>query len=316
MKRRTLSALAGLATTVALAVVAAPIPSAQATPAPVGPIGGVCKEAREVQSTGLEIKINVQLCGVADVDQRRSSLVQNGSVHCGPTSLYNSLHYLATLTGMPATLLSGQDITNYDPHDPADYAAASAWVGWLGHKAGINGGNAGGSTPAENRAAFDAATAGAVQAGWTVARGHVSANDGAEFGVKLAGRMAYAPVQLWFGRYTKNADGTYTRAGGHAVTVVAATGTSGQGEIQLTLHDPARDDKGQAGWLDHQSPVATEKVTLTRQTQKVTWEDKDGETQVSTRTYWRITGSGYSVDGKNHLAEGFNWFEATPPAGS
>lgn len=314
MKRQIVSVIAGLAAAVALSAVAAG-PAAQAvTPAGL-PIGGVCQEVRDTSATTLfDRTYEVRLCGVTDVDQRRAGLVKNGNVHCGPTALYNSMDYLARRTGMPAKILSGQDITTYDPHDPADYAAATAWVGWLGYQAGIND-DPTGSNLAENRAAFDAATSGAKAAGWLLSRGQFTASSPGNFGHEMAKHMLNAPVQLWFGNYAKNADGTYSRTGGHAVTVVAVKGdTSTPWTMELTLHDPARDDSGQYGYLNAQSPVTEEKVVLTRWTQEFKRVEKDGTvTDLGTRTYWRITGSGYSLDGKNHAAEAFNWFDAKAP---
>src|SRR5689334_21482608 len=122
-----------------------------------------------------------------------------------------------------------------------------------------------GSSAAGNLAAFDAATVGAKQTGWTVNRGEARSDDFPEFGLELAKRLRNGPVQMCYGRYVLNADNTHTRTGGHAVTVVAAKGSLASGKVELTLHDPARsDDHKTPGYKDTQSQIRDEQVTLFR----------------------------------------------------
>ncbi|MFC0624261.1 hypothetical protein [Kribbella deserti] len=276
------------------------------------PLGTPCSEVRDTVGT----QFNVKLCDVTDVDQFRTHLAASGNSHCGPSSLYNAMYYLAEHRGLPARVTpNGQRMDEYDPAKPADYDAATAWIGWLGYKAGM-GPNGGGSSAAENREAFAAATVGAKEAGWTVNSAGVGTNNTPEFGLELAKRLKHAPVQLWYGRYSyDSSDLTHTRTGGHAVTVVAAKGDVGSGKVELTLHDPARsDDHKTAGYLDSQSSVREEKVTLYRTSIRVKVVPEQGEPYNVIRTYWRLIGPEYPGPSLAYV-EAFNYFEAAPPVG-
>lgn len=307
MKRQGLAVLAGVA-----AVVAGTVLPAGSAAADGLPLGVPCTEQRDTEGT----QFAVNLCDVTDADQFRTHLANEGNVHCGPTSLYNAMYYLGEKKKLPMRVTpNGQLLTEYDPHDPEDYDEATAWIGWLGFKAGM-GANPTGSSAAENRAAFDAATEGAKAAGWTVDRG-VTGTDGLpEFGLELAKRLQQAPVQLWYGRYVLNEDNTHTRTGGHGVTVVSAKGDIGSGKVELTLHDPARSaDHGTPGYKDTQSTAREEKVTLYRVAIRVKSENKEtGEVTIKQRTFWRLFGENYQGSSLQYV-ESFNWFAAAPPVG-
>ncbi|WBQ05076.1 hypothetical protein [Kribbella sp. CA-293567] len=307
MKRYSLSLLAGLTAAAAI------FPATAANAAEQLPLAPLCAEQKDV--TGPQYAVN--LCDVADADQFRTNLAAKGGSHCGPTSLYNAMYYLGEHKGLPMRVTpNGQLMTEYDPGVPADYDEVTAWLGWLGYKAGM-GPKGGGSSAAENRAAFDAATVGAKAAGWTVNRGGIGTDNTPEFGLEIAKRLRHAPVQIWYGRYKKNADNTLSRDGGHAVTVVSAKGDVASGKVELLLHDPARsDDHKSAGYLDTQSAPRTEKVTLYRMAIAVKSVPTDPNEQptVTQRTYWRLMGENYIGD-SFPFVEALNWFEAAPPVG-
>lgn len=277
------------------------------------PVTPACSELRDTVGN----QYSVRLCDVTDVDQFRETLAGKGYTHCGPTSLYNALYYLNEHKGIPARVTAnGYDITEYDPSDPADYHQVSAWVGWLGAQAGM-GPKPDGSSAKENRAAFDAATATAKSYGYHVASGGVGANSTPEFGLAIAQRLANAPVQLWYGRYKDNGDGTLTRTGGHAVTVVSAKGSLASGRVDLALADPGRAaDHDQPGFLDTQSSTRYETVTLVKKTitEKVVPE-APARPYTQVRTYWHVEGERYGGTTGTGYAEAFNWFEGAPPVG-
>lgn len=307
MKRQGIAVLAGVAAVFAGTVVPAGTAAADGLP-----LQTACAEQKDVEGPQFAVK----LCDVTDADQFRTNLVKQGSVHCGPTSLYNAMYYLGEHKGLPMRVVpNGQLMTEYDPHDPADYDEATAWIGWLGYKAGM-GSDPSGSSATGNRAAFDAATAGAKASGWTVNRGGTGSDGVPEFGLEMAKRLRQAPLQLWYGRYVLNEDNTHTRTGGHAVTVVAAKGDVGSGKVELTLHDPARsDDHKTPGYLDTQSEIRDEKVTLYRvaiRTKSV--DEETGVETIKQHTYWRLFGENYTGTTLQYV-EAFNWFETAPPVG-
>lgn len=304
MKRQGIAVLAGVAAVVAGSVL--PAGSAAASDLP---IQVPCTEQRDVEGAQYLVK----LCDVTDADQHRTALNLGGNYHCGPTTLFNVMYYLGEHKGLPMRMApNGQLLTAHDPHKPADYAKATEWVGWLGVKAGMKA-DSKSTSVAGNIAAFDAATAGAKQAGWGIDRnwtGSDDVNGVAEFGREIASRLRYAPVHLWFGHYTKNADNTYTRNGGHAITVVEAKGDVGSGKVELTVHDPALAADSDT---DTQSAVRDEKVTLTKSTIWVKHTNKDtGVITLRKRIYWHLTGDTY---GANKFAEAFQWYAAAPPVG-
>ncbi|MFC9691110.1 hypothetical protein ACFTSF_21340 [Kribbella sp. NPDC056951] len=307
MKRQGIAVLAGVAAVIAGTVLPAGTAAADGLP-----LQAPCTEQKDV--TGPQFAVN--LCDVTDADQFRTNLANEGNVHCGPTSLYNAMYYLGEHKGLPMRVVpNGQLITEYDPHDPADYDEATAWIGWLGSKAGM-GPNPKSSTAKGNRLAFDAATVGAKESGWTVNRGEARTDDFPEFGLEIAKRLRQAPLQLWYGRYVLNADNTHTRTGGHAVTVVAAKGDVASGKVELTLHDPARsDDHGTPGYKDTQSDIRDETVTLYRvniRTKSV--DEETGVVTTAQHTFWRLFGESYTGTTLQYV-EAFNWFETAPPVG-
>jgi hypothetical protein len=273
------------------------------------PVQTPCTEQRDVEGPEYLVK----LCDVTDADQHRTALLNQGKYYCGPTTLFNVMYYLGEHKGLPMRMApNGQLLTAHDPHKAADYAKATEWIGWLGTKAGMTV-KSESTSVGGNRAAGAAAPAGAPQAGWGIARdwnGSDAEKGVAEFGREIASRLRYAPVHLWFGHYTKNADNTYTRNGGHAITVVEAKGEVGSGKVELIVHDPALAADSNT---DTQSAVRDEKITLTKSTIVVKKVDKDtGVETLRTRIYWRLTGDGYAA---NKFAEAFQWYAAAPPVG-
>lgn len=270
------------------------------TPAYTTPtqISTPCSELRDV--TGPDY--DVRLCGVTDVDQFRNDLVGDGSSHCGPGSLFNTLHYIGK-RGAPVGT-SGMKIADADPLDPADYDLTSLWLYGLGEAAGGVGGDDGGSTLGDNRGAFDVMTEQAKANGWTFDRGETTPAAAPEFGYELAKRLRAAPVQMLYGRYHQavafNApSGGYTRDGGHIVTVVSAKGSIGSGKVELKLHDPGRAADHKIGnYLDTQSQYRLETVTLTRVTVQINGAMK---------TTWELKGENYQASTRQFV-EGFNWF--------
>jgi hypothetical protein len=208
-------------------------------------------------------QFGVRICGAPDVDQFRSGLYANGNTFCGPTSLFDSLYYLRNVKGVPIRL-GTQGIGGLDPLNPAHYETITDRLRQLGF---VTGTMEDGSTAAANRDAFDWATKYADENGWITQAGVISSSSNDDFPIQIAQYLhAMGPLQLWYGRYAKNVDGTYTRSGGHAVSVVGAFGIEGDDEVELWLHDPARNGTTGTGSLDTQSPVRVEVVKLKKVT--------------------------------------------------
>lgn len=276
------------------------------------PIGTPCTDVRDTVGPHFEVK----LCDVTDVDQFRTNLYGNGNVYCGPASLYNILYYLGEHKGLPvrASADDPEKLTDFNPTDPKHQNAVGGWINWLGFNAGM-GPTPGGSGAGGNRAAFDAATAVAKSQNWFVNRGQTDTHTTPEFGFEMAKRVAHAPVQMWYGRYTLNDDNTLTRGGGHIVTVVSAEGDLNTGKVELTLADPGRaPDHGNPGYLDGQSTYRYETVTLYRMAINVKVVPENADPYVVQRTYWRLLGENYTGD-TFQFVEGYNWFQAAPPVG-
>ncbi len=175
----------------------------------------------------------------------------------------------------------------------------------------------GGSTTSPGlREAFKKATSQARNQGWHAETGGISTDSTPEFGYEIAKRLQHAPVQIWYGRYTQNADKSVTRGGGHIVTVVSAKGDLGSGKVELTLADPGRaGDHGQGDYLSTQSAVRYETVTLYRmQINRKTEATETEPASWQVHTYWRLLGPEYEAS-TFQFVEGLNWFEAAPPVG-
>jgi hypothetical protein len=237
---------------------------------------------------------DVQICGASDIDQFRAGLLNNGNAYCGPASLFNTLMYFQKVKGMPVTQTGNSSWADMDPLDPNDYYLVTTRLAALGAMAGQT---ETGTTATNNRSAFEQSTQWAEDHGWSTSSGYVNSDATAEFGLEIAKRLMKGPVQLWYGRYAKNADGTYSRNGGHAVSVVSAFGSTGTGTVKLYLYDPARNNESPQN-LDAQSPYRHEVVTLTKTSIKV---------GASTRTFWELTGSNY-VGTTRQMVETINWF--------
>lgn len=237
---------------------------------------------------------NVQICGASDIDQFRSGLLNGGNAYCGPSSLFNTLYYFQKVKGLPVTQTGNSTWADMDPLDPNDYYLVSTRLAALGAMAGQT---ETGTTAANNRGAFEESTQWAQDHGWNTSSGFVNSDATAEYGLEIAKRLMKGPVQLWYGRYAKNADGTYARNGGHAVTVVAASGSTGTGTVKLYLYDPARNNESPQDPYA-QSAYRHEVVTLTKTSIKV---------GSSSRTFWELTGSNY-VGSTRQMVETINWF--------
>jgi hypothetical protein len=242
---------------------------------------------------------NVRLCGVTDIDQFRATLENNGSAYCGPASLLNDLFWFQA-KGLPVRI-NGDGLAGLDPLDQDDYSTITRRLDSLAfHYDGQDG-----SMMGENLEGFDWATSYARDHGWMTVRGNVTTST-SDFGLELASKLKTAPVQMVYGRYSKNIDGTYKRNGGHILTVVAASGVSGSGEVSLTLHDPARaDDHGEGYYLYTQSAPRDEVVTLKKTNIMVA--DSGG---VNWKTVWEVTGNDEYAASTRQMVESFNWFSA------
>jgi hypothetical protein len=258
---------------------------------------------------------NVRKCGVSDVDQFRAGLENNGSAYCGPTSLYNVLHYWAHVKGAPVGWLTTK-VGNLDPKDQADYNVITNSIWRIGVDAKYNG-----STNLTNlRTAWDIATKPARDAGWQTSRGVVSTIDHADFAGDLARKLNEGPLQLVYGRYKEGpTSGSLQRSGGHIVTVVSATGSFGGNTIQLKLADPGRAwDHGDGDYLKTQSDYEALDVTLTKRTFQQYSPVADDESTAEDEslepgtykwvTRWELTGPRY-VGTTRQMVEGFNWFD-------
>lgn len=263
----------------------------------------------------------VKQCGVSDVDQHRAGLENNGSAYCGPTSLYNVLHYWAHEKNAPVGWLTTK-VMNLDPQDQADYNVITNSIGRIGEDAQYNGG-----TNLYNlRTAWNIATKPARDAGWATVTYPVNTDGAADFGGDLAKRLARGPVQMVYGRYSAGPKtGSLQRGGGHIVTLVSVEGSFNGDTLQVRYMDPGRaSDHGVGDYLKTQSDYATINATMTKKT-VVEWvptknnPDNDlGDIAIPgtyrTVTRWHITTPG-STATTTQLVEGYNFFEMAPPVG-
>ena len=301
------NALVAAAATATLATAFAPLASADpilGTPAP-------CVNASDLVGP----EFNVRKCGVSDVDQFRAGLENNGNAYCGPTSLYNVLHYWGHEKDAPVGWLTTK-VKNLDPKDQADYNVITNSVGRIGVDAKYNGG----TNLTNLRKAWDIATAPARSAGWTTSTGVISTNDNPDFAGDVAKKLNEGPLQLVYGRYKDGpVGGTLQRSGGHIVTVVSATGSFGGNTIKLKLADPGRaGDHNQGDYLKTQSAYEALDVTLTKKTfleYVPVKDDEDTREDESMQpgtfrgvTRWELTGPRY-IGTTHQMVEGFNWFD-------
>ncbi|ANZ38059.1 hypothetical protein BBK82_20340 [Lentzea guizhouensis] len=301
------NALIAAAATATIASVFAPMASADpviGTPPP-------CVGAADLVGPDF----NVRKCGVSDVDQFRAGLENNGGAYCGPTSLYNVLHYWAHEKDAPVGWLTTK-VANLNPKDQADYNVITNSIGRIGVDAKYNG-----STNLTNlRTAWTVATKPARDAGWTTTTGAVNTKDVPDFAGELAKKLNEGPLQLVYGRYKEGPTaGSLQRSGGHIVTVVSATGSFGGSTIQLKLADPGRAwDHGDGDYLKTQSAYEALDVTLTKKSIKQYVPVADDENTAadeslqpgtySTVTRWELTGPRY-VGTTRQMVEAFNWFD-------
>ncbi|MBB5956425.1 hypothetical protein FHS29_003011 [Saccharothrix tamanrassetensis] len=276
-----------------------------------------CVRAGDVSGADFDVK----LCGVSDVDQFRAGLENNGNAYCGPTSLYNVLHYWGHVKGAPVGWLTTK-VKNLDPKDPADYNVITNSIGRIGVDAKYDGK----TTMGNLQTAWNIATKPARDAGWKTEVANISSNSSPDFSGDLAKKLNEGPVQLVYGRYSAGPQaGSLQRGGGHIVTVVAAKGSFNGSTVQLKLSDPGRaDDHGDAGYLSTQSAYQLLDVTLTKRAINEYVPVADNEdTAVDeslqrgtyrTVTRWELTGPQY-IGTTRQMVETFNWFTMDAPGG-
>ncbi|MEU0881981.1 hypothetical protein ABZ345_25490 [Lentzea sp. NPDC005914] len=301
------NALIAAAATATLATAFAPLASADVigTPPP-------CVGASDLVGP----QFNVKKCGVSDVDQFRAGLENDGNAYCGPTSLYNVLHYWGHEKGAPVGWLTTK-VGNLDPKDQDDYSVITNSIWRIGVDSKYNGG----TNLTNLRTAWDIATKPARDAGWTTTRGVVSTNENPDFAGDLAKKLNEGPLQLVYGRYKAGPTaGSLQRSGGHIVTVVSATGSFNGNTVSLKLADPGRAlDSGQGDYLYTQSAYESLDVTLTKKVLNEYVPVKDDENTredeslqpgtYRTVTRWELTGPRYVSDTTRQMVEGFNWFD-------
>lgn len=261
---------------------------------------------------------NVKLCGVSDVDQFRNDLADNGDAYCGPTSLYNVLHYFSHEKGAPIGW-GTKRVGDADPLKPADYDVVTDSI-W---RIGIHASYDGKTNLNDLQTAFNIATIKSRDAGWETEVGNVSTATATDFAGALAGRLNKGPLQMAYGRYKTRTNGSLERSGGHIMTVVAAQGNFNGTTMQLKLADPGRaGDHKQGDYLDTQSAYQLLDVTLTR---RAIWEHmppaddpntakdeslEEGDYRIVSR--WELTGPQYTGTTRQ-MVENFNWFTMTKP---
>ncbi|MET9633227.1 hypothetical protein ABZX92_37795 [Lentzea sp. NPDC006480] len=264
---------------------------------------------------------SVKQCGVSDVDQFRAGLENNGGAYCGPTSLYNVLHYWAHEKNAPAGWLTTK-IKELDPQDQADYNVITNSL----YRIGVDAKYTEKGTNLYNlRTAWTIATKPARDAGWSTATSGVDTRTSADFAGDLARKLARGPVQMVYGRYSDGPADSLQRGGGHIVTVVSVDGSFDGTTVQVRYMDPGRAaDHGVGDYLDTQSAYATINATLTKKT-VVEWiptknnpENDLGDIAIPgtfrTVTRWQLTTPG-STATTTQLVEGFNWFDMAAPVG-
>jgi hypothetical protein len=288
--------------------------SADSVISPAGVITAPCSEVRDTDST-----YNVRLCGVTDVDQFRTGLLNDGNAYCGPTSLFNVMQYIGRQVGAPLGDGLGDKITEFDPANPLTYYNTTIQLEKLGTHAQMT---ATGSKAIHNREAFMSYASASDDTGWSYATGVVDSNATAEFGYELAKRLRYAPVQLWYGRYISTQSSPSTimhRDGGHAITVVSAKGTVGSGEVELTAMDPGRAPDHKVGdYKNTQSTYTLQTIKLKKVSFYESYKIMDSDHYVGLRkvTRWQVSGPTYEPgNGLTGMAEEFSWYAAVPPVG-
>ncbi|CRK59806.1 hypothetical protein [Alloactinosynnema sp. L-07] len=304
-------------TTAAVAAGAAAVPGTAAadiigTPPP-------CVRLSDVTGPDFDVK----QCGVSDVDQYRAGLEANGSSYCGPSSLYNVLHYWSHVKNAPVGWQTTK-VGNLDPLDQADYNVITNSIGRIGVDAqydledGTNLGNL--------QTAWKIATKPARDAGWATGQGNVNSSVATDFGGDLAKRLNVGPLQMSYGRYYAGPKaGSWERSGGHIVTVVAAKGSFGGDTVQIKIADPAQAaDHNQGDFLKTQSSYILRDLTL----KKVSFneyvpvaDDPDTATDESllpgtyrSITRWELV-TPFQGETKRVMIENFNWFVMAPPVG-
>ena len=264
---------------------------------------------------------SVKQCGVSDVDQHRAGLENNGGSYCGPSSLYNVLHYWAHEKNAPVGWLTTK-VKNLAPHDQADYGVITNSIGRIGTDAKYT---SKGTNLTNLRTAWTIATKPARDAGWAAVTDGVSTHTTPDFGGEMAKKLARGPVQMIYGRYSAGPQNSLQRGGGHIVTVTAVDGSFGGDTVQVRYMDPARAaDHGVGDYLKTQSGYATVTATLTKkavyQYSPVTDDpDTDVDESLTPGTYrwvtrWQLT-TPDSTATTTRLVEGFNWFDMAPPVG-
>ncbi|HVK23428.1 MAG TPA: hypothetical protein VM677_18905 [Actinokineospora sp.] len=305
-------------TTAAVAAGVAAVPGVAAadiiigTPAP-------CVRLSDVTGPDFDVK----LCGVSDVDQYRKGLEADGGSYCGPTSLYNVMHYWAHVKNAPIGWFTTR-IGNLDPQDYADQPVITNSIAKIGADAkydledGTNLGNL--------QTAWTNATKPARDAGWATGQGNVNSSTAVDFAGDLAKRLNVGPLQMSYGRYYAGPkSGSWERDGGHIVTVVSAKGSFGGDTMQIKIADPgSAADHGDGNYLYTQSAYALRDFTL----KKVTFneyspvaDDPDTATDESTQpgTYkqtvrWELVNP-FQGETKRVMIENYNWFVMAPPVG-
>lgn len=262
----------------------------------------------------------VKQCGVSDVDQHRAGLDMNGGAYCGPSSLYNVLHYWAHEKKAPVGWLTTK-VSNLDPMDQADYNVITNSIGRIGVDAKYNGG----TNLTNLRNAWNIATKPARDAGWATITEGVNTHGATDFGGDLAKKLARGPVQMVYGRYSAGPNNSLQRGGGHIVTLVSVEGSFGGNTLQVRYMDPGRaGDHGQGDYLKTQSDYQTVNATMTK---KPVYEyipvkdnpDTDVDESLTPGTYrwvtrWHIVTPG-STAPTTQLVEAYNWFDMAPPVG-
>lgn len=281
--------------TARIAIAAASVAAALALPSAAS--AAPCEETHDTSTP----TFNVSLCHVSDVDQYRGDLPGYGVAYSGPASLFNVLNGMANRQGF-LSQADGVGIHFANPELPNFSWLTTKFLKSLGQSASIS---SSGTTSWGNRVAFMKATEIAAADGWERKSGVIDTMTASEFGVAIAQRLDKAPVQMPIGTFVQDGYGIQ-HVSTHMVTVVAAKGSTGTGQVELLLHDPARaGDTGQPNTINTQSPYRAEKVTLKRVAYNV---KVDG---IFEKRYgWQLKGDTYVTD-KRLIVESINYFTAT-----
>ncbi|MEU1280067.1 hypothetical protein [Streptomyces sp. NPDC005805] len=173
---------------------------------------------------------NVRVCGMPDIDQYRSGLVQGGEFYCGPTVVANALYYM-DLRGHPFMLPGAVDPMK---NDPGNYAKVTNQIKRISNEIGLDaeeGIGVQGITDGLNRMIRGTGHLGMTARYESLAlhpfAGHRVATLLGRPGVK-SHVMIGAVLRMKAGKVL----------GRHAVTIVGAQGTLG-GTSRITFNDPA-----------------------------------------------------------------------------